>query len=339
MKPSLSVAVFMGGPSEEHEVSLRSGQGAAAALRERGFRVEPVVLPRAVAVETAREAAQRAIRHLAPDVVFIALHGTFGEDGTIQQLCEALRVAYTGSDAAASRVGMDKIASRQRFVLAGLSVPRWRAATSAHLEPVELEGLHYPLVVKPSDQGSSVGVSLVGQPDGLSEALQEARRYSPTVLVEECIKGRELTVSVIGEQALPVVEIMPKRAFFDFTAKYTVGMTDYQVPAALEPDVARLVQEAGRRAHAAVGCRHFSRTDLILTETQVPVVLEVNTIPGLTPTSLLPKAAACLGMSYGALCEELVMMACPPTKWAKARKSNAFGVGAWDGSPSVSRQS
>jgi len=315
MKP-LNVMVLMGGPSEEHEVSLKSGRGAVEALRQRGFAAEPVLLPRDVSTNEASAMIRRAIAPADVDVVFIALHGAFGEDGTIQRICESLHVAYTGSDAAASRLGMDKIASRQRFLDAGLAVPRSSVVEASRNGSTVPKGLRLPLVVKPSAQGSSIGVSLVRRPAELAAAVREAARHGGQVLVEEFIPGRELTVSVLGDDVLPVVEVIPKRAFFDFAAKYTAGMTEYRVPAFLAPETAHRVQEAGRRAHEALGCRHFSRTDLILSEAQSPVILEVNTIPGLTPTSLLPKAAACLGISYGELCEQLVMMACPAHKLA-----------------------
>jgi len=309
MKLTKRVAVLMGGPSAEYEISLKSGQGAAEALRRSGYQVECVGIPHSMTVEDAQAFTKRVIPRLEAAVIFLALHGTFGEDGTIQQICEELHVAYTGSDAAASRLGMDKIASRQRFLQAGLHIPRWRLVTDRPRDIAALEELRYPLIVKPSDQGSSVGISLVAHPGQLLAGLEDARRYSPTVIVEEFIKGRELTVGVIGEEVLPVVEIAPRRPFFDFTAKYTAGMTDYHVPAALAPRVAVAVQEAGLRAHDAIGCRHFSRTDMMLTEEGTPVVLEVNTIPGLTPTSLLPKAAACAGLTYEALCAHVVEMA------------------------------
>lgn len=309
MKQMIRVAVLMGGPSEEHEVSLKSGQGAVEALRQRGYAAEPVAIPRQITIEEACTLVRRAMHRQGADVVFIALHGAFGEDGAIQQLCESLHVAYTGSDPSASRLGMDKIASRQRFADVGLDVPRWRLVNPGEVDHAPIKGLSYPLVIKPSAQGSSIGVSLVKHPHELAAAVREAARHGPQVIAEAFVPGRELTVGVLGEVVLPVVEVIPKRAFFDFTAKYTAGMTEYRVPAFLNPEIAHRVQETGRRAHEALGCRHFSRTDLILNEAQMPVVLEVNTIPGLTPTSLLPKAAACVGISYGALCEQLVMMA------------------------------
>lgn len=303
---ALRVAVLMGGPSEEHDVSLKSGEGVCAALKARGITALPVIVPRST-IEHAAAAVRAELKQAGPDVVFLALHGRFGEDGTVQALCEALQVPYTGSDVAASRLGMDKVASRERFLAAGLRVPRWRTAEKA--EARAGQGMAYPLVVKPSDQGSSIGVTMVVQPEDLPSAIQMARQYSGVVLIEEFVQGRELTVGVLGEEALPVVEIRPKHRFFDFSAKYTAGMTEYDVPAKLPAATASAVQAAGRAAHAALGCRHLSRTDLILTEAGVPVILEVNTIPGFTPTSLLPKAAACRGISYEEVCERLIRMA------------------------------
>ena len=352
MRRSLHLVVLMGGPSSEYAISLKSGQGVVDALVRRGWKPKPLVIPQHLSAEAALQWTHETLQHLGVDVVFLALHGAFGEDGTIQQLCEELQVAYTGSDVAASRLGMDKIASRQRFIEAGLHVPPWRtipagpvpgaalpvpreskilrdlspkspcggfqgrlvlpnrSAISQGLDAAaHVEGLAYPLIVKPFNQGSSIGVSKVMRPAGLGAALEQARQYSATVIVEAYIAGREVTVSVLGGRALPVVEIVPSRALFDYAAKYTSGLTAYHVPAVFERSVFRAVQEAGRRAHEAIGCRHFSRADMILSHAQVPVVLEVNTIPGFTPTSLLPKAAAAVGISYEALCEQLVVMA------------------------------
>ncbi len=305
--PEATIAVLMGGPSCEHAISLNSGQGVLEALRKRGWAAEPVVIPPALTVEQACEMVASALRRLGADLAFLALHGPFGEDGTIQHLCDTLQMPYTGSEAAASRLGMDKVASRRRFEAAGLSVPRWQVVDVgiSNLEP----GWSYPLVVKPIDQGSSLGVSKVERPAGLAAALATAARYGPQALIEEFIAGRELTAGVLEEQPLPVVEIRPRQPFFDFTAKYTQGATEYLVPAPLPPEVTARVQAAGRAAHQALGCRHLSRTDLILTPQGVPVVLEINTIPGFTPTSLVPKAAACLGISYEELCERLILMA------------------------------
>ena len=299
----------MGGPSGEHAVSLKSGNGVAKALTQRGFVVEPVLIPQTLDLDAARAFTVAALKRTAPDVVFIALHGTFGEDGTIQQVCKELKLVHTGSTAAASRVGMDKVASRRRFETAGLAVPRWGLMNLSQPTPSLPAGISFPLVVKPVSQGSSLGVSIVQRKSGLSRALAEAGRYGSQVLVEQFVQGRELTVGILGEQPLPVIEIRPHLAFFDFTAKYTPGSTDYLVPAPLAPEVALVVQATAYAAHRTIGCRHLSRTDLILTPDGVPVVLEINTIPGFPPTSLLPKAAGCIGISYEELCERLVMMA------------------------------
>lgn len=315
--PTLKAAVLMGGPSGEHDISLRSGRGVLEALLRRRWAAEPVVIPQVASIEEACEFARRVLRRIEPDVAFLALHGPFGEDGTIQRVCEELRMAYTGSTAATSRVGMDKAASKQRFEAAGLRVPRGETVDLAAPGDRRLR-LAYPVVVKPVGQGSSLGVSIVRHEGQLPEALAAAGQYGSQLLIEEFIAGRELTVGVFGEEPLPIVEVRPSHPFFDYATKYTAGMTEYLVPAPLPPEIASAVQAAGLKAHQALGCRHFSRTDLILTADNVPVILEVNTIPGFTPTSLLPKAAACVGLSYDELCEQLALM-------------------AWQGAPQVTR--
>lgn len=324
-RPAPRVAVLMGGPSEEHGISLKSGHGVTDALLRRGFPAVAVMIPKAGTAQEACASVKEALQREAAEVAFIALHGAFGEDGTVQALCEELGIAYTGSDAAASRLGMDKVASRQRFEQAGLAVPRWTLLTvSSTPSPRPPARFSFPLVVKPVNQGSSLGVSIVPGPEQFAEAAVLAGRFGPQVLIEEFVQGRELTIGVLGEEPLPIVEIRPKDAFFDYTAKYTAGLTEYLVPAPLEPSLAKTIQAAGLAAHQALGCRHLSRTDVILNQSQVPVVLEVNTIPGFTPTSLLPKAAACLQLSYEQVCEELVMMA-----WQGTRHlAHSVGAGA-----------
>ena len=305
------IAVLMGGPSAEHEISLNSGRGVVAALTRRGWQTNAVVIPNTLTIAQACQFTRQALEHSQPELVFIALHGPFGEDGTIQSVCEASHLAYTGSDAQSSRLGLDKVASRIRFQQAGLRVPTWRLIHPSEHDELEraLAALRFPLVVKPTNQGSSIGVSIAAHHAELADAIEQASRYDARVLVEEFIRGRELTVGVVADQALPVVEIKSKERFFDYRAKYTPGMTEYVVPALLDEELAVRIQAAGILAHQALGCRHFSRVDLILNEANEPVVLEVNTIPGLTATSLLPKAAACVGMSYDELCERLVLMA------------------------------
>ena len=311
LKSQLRIAVLMGGPSEEHEISVKSGRGVTEALLRGGWAVEPVVIPKVGSVEEACEATRHVLQRLNPDVAFIALHGAFGEDGTIQQVCEDLHVAYTGSDVAASRVGMDKAASRRRFEEAGIPVPRWRLVdlTEASALREAVESVAYPLVVKPRSQGSSIGISVVHRPQELDRAIELAKPFGSSLLLEAFVAGRELTVGILGDEALPVVEIRPAQPFFDYHAKYVAGTTQYLAPAPLEAAIAKAAQAVARAAHRALGCRHLSRADLILNRSDIPVLLEVNTIPGFTQTSLLPKAAACVGTSYDTLCEQLVVMA------------------------------
>lgn len=305
------VMVLMGGPSAEHAISLKSGHGIAEALARRGVAASPVTVPQDVTPEDALRWIRSAVERDSPDAVFLALHGAVGEDGTVQQLCEDLGVAYTGSGPSASRLGMDKIASRRRFERAGLFTPAWRVVTPAARRTPRhaLGSRRLPVVVKPANQGSSIGITIVQDMVHLPQAIDEAARFDARVLIEEFIEGREVTVGIVADSPLPVVEIQPVRPFFDYTAKYTPGQTIYHVPAELDTKPAQRVQEAALAAHRVLGCRDVSRVDLILDRRGRAVVLEVNTIPGFTPTSLLPKAAACAGLSYDALCERLVMMA------------------------------
>jgi len=305
------VMVLMGGPSAEHAISLKSGHGVVEALTRRGCVVSPVTVPQDVTTDEAIQFVRISVPRENPDVVFLALHGAFGEDGTVQQLCEELGVAYTGSDPAASRLGMDKIASRRRFERAGLRTPAWRVVDPAAGENPQraLGTQRVPVVVKPANQGSSIGVTIVQDAGQIGGAIREAARYDTRVLIEEFIQGREVTVGIVAERPLPVVEIQAHRPFFDYAAKYTPGQTTYLVPSTLPARTARRAQHTALLAHRALGCRDFSRVDLIIDRRNRPVVLEVNTIPGLTPTSLLPKAAGCLGLSYDDLCERLTSMA------------------------------
>lgn len=305
------VMVLMGGPSAERAISLKSGHGIAEALARRGYVVNPMIVPQDLTPEEALQWIRIALERDSPEVVFLALHGAVGEDGTVQQVCEDFGVAYTGSGPSASRLGMDKIASRRRFERAGLLTPAWRVVTpDASQDPRRALGARrLPVVVKPANQGSSLGVTVVQDIGQLAPAIRDAARFNARILIEDFIEGREVTVGIVAEAPLPVVEIHTARPFFDYTAKYTPGETTYHVPADLKAQQARRVQEAARGAHRALGCRDFSRADMILTRRGDVVVLEVNTIPGFTPTSLLPKAAACAGLPYDALCEQLVTMA------------------------------
>jgi D-alanine-D-alanine ligase len=290
------VAVLMGGPSAEREVSLRSGAACSAALRRAGWRVYDVDVRGPEFV-------------LEPDtaVAFLALHGTFGEDGTLQRLLEERRVAYTGCGAQASSDCFDKIRAKGIFLEARVPTPKCEVLTPASVREVTLE---VPYVVKPARQGSSVGISVVRESGQLAAALEEAFRFDDRVLAEEFVDGRELTVGILGVEALPVVEVRPKSGFYDYSSKYTVGASEYEVPARMSDAATRAVQAAAVAAFRAAGCRDYARVDVLLDRrNEQPSVLEINTLPGMTETSLLPKAAAAVGIGFEELCSRMAEMA------------------------------
>jgi len=300
------IGVLMGGPSEEREISLKSGKAVYDSLKERGLN--------AVALDIQTDNPQESIGLLKSaqlDCAFLALHGPFGEDGTIQEILDNLEIPYTGSGKLASRLAMDKIASRQIFQQAGLSVPRYRVLDQSSSKAFQESGndFIFPVVVKPATQGSSIGLSIVDQKENLAAALDLAFRFDQRILIEEYIPGREVTVGILAEQALPVIEIIPKRRFFDYAAKYQAGLTDYVVPAQLTESVAEKIKETALSAHRLLGCFGCSRVDMILNQDNLVFVLEVNTIPGLTSTSLLPKAAERVGIEFGELCLTLIRLA------------------------------
>ncbi len=287
------VAVLMGGVSAEREISLRSGIAASAGLRACGYEVTEVDL-------------QDACVHLPDGVeaVFLALHGTFGEDGAIQAQLDALGVAYTGSGAAASRRAMDKAVSKAIWQECGVPTAPFCVVSAG--DPVVFD---LPAVVKPVSQGSSIGVHLVQACDELGPALADAFQYDARVMVEAYIPGRELTVGILDGVALPVVEIVAPDGWYGFGAKYTTGQTRYEVPASLaDVDVAHL-QALALAAFNGLGCAGFGRVDFRLPPEGGAMALEVNTIPGLTETSLLPKAAAAAGISFAALCGRIMATA------------------------------
>jgi len=294
----LHVTVLMGGPSAEREVSLRSGQAVAAALAETGARVaaldirdEHFTLPEAT------------------DVVFIALHGTFGEDGTLQRMLEERGVPYTGSDPDASALAFDKAAAKAVFGEAGIPTPRGRVLTERGCRMDSWDPITLPVVVKPARQGSSVGVSIVRLQSELEAACELAWRSDDKLVIEEFIDGRELTVGILGDRALPPIELKPKQAFYNYEAKYTTGQTEYLVPAPLDAPTTARVHHVAQRAHRCLGCRDYSRVDMLLDPSGRLFVLEVNTIPGCTNTSLFPKAAQAAGLSFQDVCARLVEMA------------------------------
>lgn len=334
----MKVALLMGGRSAEREISLRTGRGVAQALRNLGHDVTAVdaangrLLPEgeeeraalpAADVERLPASATTALTQASAinqaDVVFLALHGGAGEDGTIQALLDLAGKAYTGSGVLASALAMDKAKSKQMFEHAGVPTPRWRllsaGAAPGEIDVAALGG--FPLIVKPNAEGSTVGLTVVTEADDLPAAIEEAARHGPDVLVEQFIPGRELTVALLGDEALPIVEIRPQSGHYDYEAKYTAGRSEYFCPADLPEPLARHIQQLGVRAAQALGCRGVSRVDFRLSPQNEPSCLEVNTIPGMTPTSLVPMAARARGLSYDQLVGRMIDLAL--AEWRRRR--------------------
>jgi D-alanine-D-alanine ligase len=298
------IGVLMGGPSAEREISLQSGEAVYTALKDIGADVSKLD----ITSDSQRE-THDLISNNNIDIAFIALHGPFGEDGRIQNILQGLGMPYTGSGPRASFLAMDKIASRQIFVRLGLKVPASQFIDKNIYQNTDNLFAGFPLVVKPATQGSSIGLSIVDNKEDLLKALDLAFQYDERVIVERYIGGREITVGILAEKPLPVIEIVPKNRFFDFQAKYQKGLTDYIVPANLPAEVKRIAQRSALLAHKSLGCFGCSRVDMILDQNNKVVVLEVNTIPGLTQTSLLPKAAKVVGIEFPDLVLRLLELA------------------------------
>ncbi len=297
------IGVLMGGASSERDISLKSGMAVFEALKAVGLD--------AVSLEVKNETEDEVKSLLSNshvDAVFIAMHGGFGEDGRLQHILEKIHMPFTGPKEKSSRLAMDKLVSRRLFEKSGLLVPAYVCLKKQDSLKI-IDRLHFPLVVKPTSQGSSIGISFIDAFEKVEEAVALAFQYDDTVLIEEFIEGREITVSVLDGEPLPIVEIIPKKKFFDFQAKYEKGMTDYVVPADLSEAIARASQKDAVVAYRTLDCRHLSRVDMILKEDRLPYVLEVNTIPGFTATSLFPKAARAAGVSFQELCTKLLEFA------------------------------
>ena len=299
--PKPKIALLCGGNSPEREVSLKGGRAVAEALAKRGYPFE--------VFDPAKDLPALCRRAREFDLAFPVLHGPGGEDGTIQGFLESLGLPYLGAGVLGSALAMDKALSKLLYREAGLKVPQGVVVSKGEVS----FRVAFPAVVKPVSQGSSVGISIVRDEAELFRALELAFRYEERVLVEEYVSGRELTVPVLGEEALPVVEIRPGEGhdFFDYQAKYTPGATEEICPAPIPEGVARAAQEAALIAHRALRLRHLSRTDLILTEAGELFVLETNTLPGMTETSLFPLAARAVGLTFEDLVERLISLALP----------------------------
>ncbi len=300
----MRVAVLMGGISSEREVSLETGVAIENALRSQGFQV--------IGIDADDQIPERLLYEKV-DVIFLALHGKYGEDGSIQGLLEMLNIPYTGSKVLASALAFDKVKAKHMFCFHQIPTPRFIPLEQknflAHREKIKDLVWAYPVVVKPSEEGSTIGISLVRGPSVLEDACIKAFKYGKEILIEEFIEGREITVGILGDQALPVIEVVPLSGFYDYESKYTKGKTEYIVPAQLEKRLYQKVQSLGLEAHKALGCRGVSRVDFRVDRDGSPFVLEVNTIPGMTELSLLPKAAQVAGISFKELVKIILVSA------------------------------
>jgi D-alanine-D-alanine ligase len=292
------IAVLMGGPGSERDVSLATGRGVSKALRSLGAEVvdvdvhdENFALPKDV------------------DLAFITIHGTFGEDGQLQKILEERGVPYTGDAVEASRTAFDKILSKEKFREHKVVTPEWEVIEVGNRPTISI-----PLVVKPARQGSTVGVVIVKNASELDSAMAEAGKYDRKLLIEKFVPGRELTIGVLGDQALPILEIIPKGGFYDFTNKYPFlnpqagGGAEHVCPAKIDPNKTKQIQEQALRAFRALGLVVYGRVDVLLSDSGDPFVLEVNNIPGMTEASLLPEAAAAAGITYVDLCARIIAL-------------------------------
>lgn len=308
MDKSKTVAVVMGGPSAEEQISLSTGHSVAAALREKGYKVKEIRLIPHMFSEQVKESGA--------DVVFIAVHGLYGEDGRLQSALEMMEIPYTGSGVLASAVSMNKIAAKRVFIGSGIPTPDYIFLYRKDRDKQDMiraitDKFSLPVVVKPVSQGSSLGVTIEKEVSGLQKALDLAFQYDEEVLVEPYIAGQETSVCMMRRQdgsvkVWPVVLIKPHAEWYDFNAKYSAGGVDHLVPAPLPAEITGTLKDISVAAYEALGCSGVARTDCIIGENGNCYVLEMNTVPGMTPTSLVPDAAAAEGLTFGDLCEMIL---------------------------------
>jgi len=304
------IAVLMGGRSAEREISLKTGKAVYAALQEKGLNV--------VAIDVDENIVEK-IKNEKVDLVFLALHGKYGEDGTIQGMLELLNIPYTGPGVLASAIAIDKIMTKKLLVFSGIPTPRYMFVSKNDFDMNYnkaagdiISKLGLPVVVKAPTQGSSIGVAFVHKEEELKPGIRLAMEYDNEVLIEELIPGMEVTVSILGNRdplALPLVEIVSNTGVYDYKAKYTAGMSDHIIPARLPEEVQREIQRIAVQTYEAVGCRGLSRVDFIIDKDFKPYVLEINTMPGMTATSLFPDAARAAGIEFPDLVEKIVELA------------------------------
>ncbi|NJD92167.1 MAG: D-alanine--D-alanine ligase [Geobacter sp.] len=297
---NMRVGVLMGGLSAEREVSLKSGAGVLKALVDAGYD--------AVGIDVGRDLAARLVAEQV-EAAFICLHGRYGEDGSVQGLLELMGIPYTGSGVLASALAMDKIFAKKIFAASGLTITPYVVLRQG--DKVTADALPFPLpvVVKPSREGSSVGVSIVKSAKDLQQAIDEAFSYDREILLEQYVKGREIQVGILDGKGIGAIEIVPKNEFYDFEAKYTDGMATHILPAPMPAEQYASLLKAGEKAHACLGCSGYSRVDFIVTPDFNQYILEVNTLPGMTALSLLPEIAQGAGISFTELVERIIFSA------------------------------
>ncbi len=290
----------MGGLSREREISLRTGKAILRALTEKGYQ--------ALAIDVGQDIAETLIKEKI-DIAFIALHGRFGEDGTIQGMLELMRIPYTGSGVLASALALHKIMTKKFFLCENIPTPTYEVFQREEIEKNQPKttSLPLPLVVKPAREGSTIGVSIVRKEEELVPALKEAGKYDDEILVEEFMKGKEITVGILEDIPLPIIEIAPKSGFYDYHSKYTKGETEYFIPARIPREKYLYAQEVSLKAFQVLGCSGCARVDLMTDEDANPFVIDVNTMPGMTETSLIPKAAGYAGISFEDLVERILL--------------------------------
>lgn len=314
MRKKIKIAVLMGGKSPEYEVSCLSGKRILESLDPHKYDVFPMK------INQKGEGYEKLFK-LRPEVVFVAMHGSFGENGAVQGLLELRNIPYTGSGILASALGMDKIMFRTMVQKAKIAVPRCVILKKGDFAGKVWDELSVPVVVKPYCQGSSIGVSIVHSKANLEKALQKAFDFGSQAIVEEFLSGVEVTCGILGNDkpiALPVAEIIPKKEFFDYESKYVSGMSEEVVPARISAKLTKKIQETALKVYQLIGCCGFGRVDMILRQS-TPYVLEINTIPGLTPNSLLPKEAAAAGITYQQLIEKIIQLALEKNYFADSK--------------------
>lgn len=332
----MNIGVIFGGISTERDISIKSGIAVYNALKQLDYNailVDPALgkdgflhsveeaekLPKYAELDAQIHNKQKYLECISSsnlneiNLAFIVLHGKYGEDGTIQTLLDFKDIPYTGSEPKAHSIGLDKNLSKLLFSSVRIPTPRWTVVRKEDVENFELaeelrDEFGKKMVIKPNDQGSTIGVTIVtdGNLDEIHNGVKLASSFSDLVIVEEYIEGREITVGIIGNEALPVIEIVPQSGFYDFEHKYTRGKTEYICPAEIPDDVASFTQELALMAYNIIGAEGFARVDFRLNEDNQPFILEVNTIPGFTETSLVPKAAKAIGIEFPELCQKII---------------------------------